>query len=95
MSESDRQPQVPRHGWLRNGNTPGDLRKVAPSRVFLRVYLPFFDQHAQSMTVWSPDSAAFAYAASNEAGEGGVWVQRLGQAPARVADGVFVAWSPR
>ena len=70
---------------------------LTPSRVFLEEYLPFFDQYAQSMTLWSPDSTAFAYAGANEEGVSGIWVQELAgnKLPVRVSDGVFVAWSPR
>jgi TolB protein len=59
-------------------------------------YLPFFEQYAQSMSPWSPDSRAFAYAGFNEQGEAGIWVQeaRSDRAPVLVSDGEFVSWSP-
>ena len=34
----------------------------APNQTYFRRYAPFFDQYAQSMTIWSPDSSAFTYA---------------------------------
>lgn len=34
-----------------------------PSAVFQSEYLPFMDQFAQSLQLWSPDSNAFCYAA--------------------------------
>lgn len=66
-----------------------------PSPTFVRDFLPFFDQYGLSMTLWSPDSTAFAYpgAAGSEVG---IWVQHLDDAEPRfVGDGVFVGWSPR
>ena len=69
---------------------------VLPSRMFLQRYLPFFDQYAQSMTIWSPDSSAFTYVGTNADGVNGVWVQALGaDEPTLVSDGVFAAWSPK
>ena len=60
-------------------------------------YLRFFDQYAQSMTLWAPDSSAFTYAGVSESGEDGIWVQSLaeGAAAVRVAPGVMATWSPR
>jgi Tol biopolymer transport system component len=69
-----------------------------PSLELSRDYFPFFEQYAQSMTLWSPDGSAFVYAGEQaESGESGVWIQpampRI--APVRVADGVVASWSPR
>lgn len=69
---------------------------ITPSRVFLRRYLAFFDQYAQSMRIWSPNSDAFVYAGMNERGQRGIFVQQLDEKGAtRVSSGVFAAWSPR
>ncbi len=70
--------------------------RFVPTLVFARDYLQFFEQYAQSMSLWAPDGSAFTYAGSNEAGEAGVWIQpaREGAAPIRVTDGAFAAWSP-
>jgi len=70
--------------------------RFAPSTLIAGEYLPFFQQYAQSMTLWSPDGSAFAYAGVNEAGEEGIWIQsaRPDRAPVLVGDGNFVAWSP-
>jgi hypothetical protein len=48
------------------------------------------------MSLWSPDSSAFAYPGTNEDGEEGIWVQsaRADRAAVLVGDGDFVAWSP-
>ena len=72
--------------------------RFVPSLELSRDYFPFFEQYAQSMTLWSPDGSAFVYAGEQvESGESGVWIQsampRL--APVRVADGVVASWSPR
>jgi len=67
-----------------------------PSLQFAREYLQFFEQYAQSMSLWSPDGSAFAYPGANKEGEEGIWIQsaRPDRAPVLVADGDFVAWSP-
>ncbi len=67
-----------------------------PSRTFFQSYLAFFDQYAQSMSMWAPDSSAFAYAGTDR-GRSGIWVQPLGEGerPVAVGPGVVVAWSPR
>ena len=70
--------------------------RFVPSLEFSREYLQFFEQYAQSMSLWSPDGDAFVYAGSSESGETGVWIQPAtsGAAPVLVADGVFATWSP-
>lgn len=70
---------------------------ISPTRTFLQSYLAFFDQYARSMTIWSPDSSAFAYAA-NAPSNGGprIYVQELNaESPVEISRGVFVSWSPR
>lgn len=70
--------------------------RFLPSRTFLQRYLVFFDQYARSMSVWSPDGSAFAYAGTNPAGRSGIWVQSLqAEEPRRISNGVFVTWAPR
>lgn len=86
--------------WFRWGVWDGassfTTSRFYPSLVLRRDYLPFFEQYAQSMSLWAPDGSAFAYAGSDESGTEGIWVQpaRDGAEPVLVADGVFVAWSP-
>ena len=66
-----------------------------PSNTFYNQYLTFFDQYAQSMTIWSPDSRAFVFAGEID-DIGGIWVQTLDRdEPVLVAGGRFAAWSPR
>jgi TolB protein len=65
-----------------------------PSTTFFDDYAPFFDQYAQSLTPWSPEGDAFAFAGSVN-GQTGIWVDRLdGSPPARVAAGDMVSWLP-
>ncbi len=64
--------------------------EVEPS--FVREVLPFFDQYAQSMSLWAPDGSAFAFPGSID-GQAGIWLQKLGETPVRVSDGTWVAWS--
>ena len=71
--------------------------RFVPSLELSRDYFQFFEQYAQSTTLWSPDGSAFVYAGEQaESGESGIWIQpaTLGAAPVRVADGVVAFWSP-
>jgi hypothetical protein len=75
-------------------DTLTELVAFVPSPTFFRDFVPFFDQYAQSMTLWSPDGTRFAFPGLI-GDERGIWVQHIdGSAPVRVADGVFVTWSP-
>lgn len=77
--------------WSREGTK--DFPRYQPTRTMLRDLFPFFPQYAQSVSFWSPDSAAFAFAGAID-DERGIWVQDLAtDAPQKVADGVWVAWS--
>lgn len=86
--------------WYRwgvwDGRSSFTTPRFVPSLRLAREYLSFFEQYAQSMTLWSPDGSAFAYPGMNEDGEQGIWVQsaRPDRAPVLVAEGDFVAWSP-
>ena len=66
-----------------------------PSPTYLRDYVPFFGQYAQTMTLWSPDGRSFAFPGLI-GDRAGVWVQDLGATePTFVVDGgSVVAWSP-
>lgn len=92
-----RQQQI----WLRwhlwDGTRTRPLALFSPSDTFLLDYLRFFDQYAQSMTLWAPDSSAFVYAGMDENGLQGIWVHPVSEEsrPVRVARGLFAAWSPR
>jgi len=86
--------------WFRWGVWDGTSSfltpRFVPSVLIAGAYLRFFEQYAQSMSLWSPDGSAFAYPGANEDGEEGIWIQsaRPDRAPVLVADGDFVAWSP-
>lgn len=78
------------------GGTTSDFAAVSPGGAFARSYLAFFDQFERGLTLWSPDSAAFAYAGGEPGTSSGIWVQRLGAVePLQIAAGQTVSWSPR
>ena len=61
---------------------------------WLRDFLPFFDQYAQSVRLWSPDGSGFAFPGTID-GEVGIWIQHLDEdAPEKIGGGSWVAWSP-
>lgn len=72
------------------GSSPFEL-----TRKYGRNYLPFFAQYAQSVTGWSPDSSAFAFAGSIDRDQG-IWIQLIDEIvePQLVARGDFVTWGP-
>ncbi|HKI28127.1 MAG TPA: hypothetical protein VKB32_01705 [Actinomycetota bacterium] len=45
--------------------------RFIPSELIAIGYLQFFEQYAQSMSLWSPDSSSFAYPGMSEDGERG------------------------
>jgi hypothetical protein len=94
-------PQTPPDRvWFRWGVWDGESSfttpRFIPSETFARDYLQFFQQYAQSMSLWAPDGSAFTYAGSNDSGDAGVWIQPAGAGiePVLVTDGVFAEWSP-
>jgi TolB protein len=94
---TDESENILRLRWqVWDGDESKPYAAMVPSRTFLQAYLIFFDQYARSMTIWSPDSSAFAYAALDPVAGNNIWVQRLEEdEPQKVGRGVFVAWSPR
>ena len=61
---------------------------------WVRDFLPFFDQYAQSVRLWSPDESAFAFPGSVADTEG-IWVQHLDETePTRIGAGTWVDWAP-
>jgi TolB protein len=82
--------------YVWDGTRSRGYAQAVPTRTFLQAYVAFFDQYARSMTLWSPDSRAFAYPAVDRVTGSNIYVQALDEdAPTAVARGVFVAWSPR
>ena len=72
-----------------------DLSTFEPSTSFLYV-LQYFDQFAQSIAVWSPDSRRLVYTGQPLIGEPGVYVidvQQPAAPPQYVGSGEFAIWS--
>jgi TolB protein len=82
------------HLWDGDATTPIGPTFL-PSPTYLREYMPFFGQYAQTMTLWSPDGGSFAFPGLI-GDRAGVWVQDLDadEPTFVVADGSVVAWSP-
>ena len=90
--EDESRGELSWHVW--EDGTITDYRSFVPDRSWFANFLPFFDQYAQSMTLWSPDGSAFAYPGIVD-DESGVWVQHLdGESPLRLSAGSWVAWGP-
>ena len=93
--------QIDGQMWLRwyvwDGDRSLQLESFRPTLVYVRDYLPFFEQYAQALSPWSPDNSRFVYAGTDRRGESGIWVQAADGAvpPIFVAEGVFASWSPR
>jgi Tol biopolymer transport system component len=82
--------------YVWDGTRTRAYASIVPSRTFLDAYIVFFDQYARSMTLWSPDSQAFAYAAVSPTSGSTIFVQLLdADEPVPVGRGQFVSWSPR
>ena len=74
---------------------PRRIVTYQPDFSFVRDVLRYFNQYAQSYQPWSPDSTEFALA-GQIALEPGIWVLPAdGSEPRLVAEGTWVAWSPR
>lgn len=78
-----------------DGDRTVDFAPFRLKRLYLRDYLPFFDQYARSSTMWAPDSSAFAFAGGLLGGPTGVFVQPVaeGAEPVLVGEGDHVTWS--
>jgi TolB protein len=70
-----------------------EIIRFEPDPGFLRDLVPFFDQYAQSVSLWGPDASAFAFPGTIE-GESGIWVQQLDGKLDLVSSGSWVSWSP-
>ncbi|MFQ5854757.1 MAG: TolB family protein [Anaerolineae bacterium] len=70
------------------------LATFVPAPGFLSL-IPFFDQYAQSLTLWSPDSTALAYSARGADGADGIWVVDVDgrTPPQRITNGDSPVWS--
>ncbi len=70
------------------------LVSFQPTRSFLFM-VPYFDQYAQSIRFWSPDSRYLVYSHRETPQQAGIWVaDAAGQEPPlRLADGNMAVWS--
>ena len=88
----DPNPALVWHVW-RDGET-ADFEPFAPEPTWFATVAPFFDQYAQSVSLWSHDGSAFAYPAVVD-GEPRILVQHTDEtSPRDIASGTWVAWSP-
>lgn len=87
--------------WVRwyvwDGETSTALTLFSPTQDFVYDYVRYFDQYAQSISLWSPDSQSLLYAGMSESGLSGIWTLPIAPTgtPKRVATGVLATWSPR
>ncbi len=85
-------PALVWHVW--EDGEVADFEPFVPEASWFGSVAPFFDQYAQSVSLWSPDGSAFAYPALVD-GSPQIMVQRLDDQPATpIATGTWVAWSP-
>jgi WD40-like Beta Propeller Repeat len=78
---------------IHDSNGARSLGSIAPQPSFVREVLQFFDQYAQSLQLWAPDSSAFTMVGAID-GQPGVWViSPAGYDPVRVSDGSWAVWS--
>jgi hypothetical protein len=84
-------PALVWHVW-KDGEVT-DFEPFVPEPSWFGTVAPFFDQYAQSISLWSPDGSAFAYPALVD-GEARILVQPVEEAnPLDIAAGNWVAWS--
>jgi hypothetical protein len=90
--EDDPTPVLIWHVW--EDGTDTDFEPFVPDPSWFGTVAPFFDQYAQSVSLWSRDGSAFAYPAIVDS-ESRILVQHLDDAgPLDIAAGNWVAWSP-
>ena len=92
-------PSRPRVAWQVWSEEAGLSEPLVftPGPDLLRDVVPFFDQYAQSVSLWAPDGTAFAFPGFID-GESGIWVAEVSEgelSSTRVAGGAWVAWSPK
>lgn len=91
MELAEEQGKVQWSVWEDGVTTPGPV--FTPSAGWITEFLPFFDQYAQSMRLWAPDSTAYTFAGRIDE-ETGIWVVSAdGGEPVRIIDGSWVSWS--
>jgi len=88
----DPAPALVWHVWEDGEIT--DFEPFAPEPSWFGTVVPFFDQYAQSVSLWSRDGSAFAYPALVD-GTPQIMLQNLtDQSPTSIIPGTWVAWSP-
>jgi Tol biopolymer transport system component len=80
-----------------DGDLVGQSDRMLPSLTMRRSYLPFADQYAQALTMWSPDGTQFVFAGEVEGAAEGIWIQAADTDGSSqfLIDGDFAAWSPK
>jgi TolB protein len=67
---------------------------LVPTSVFIRDYLPFWDQYSRVLTLWSSDGTEFALPADDAEG-GGIQIYDVATGTnRRLIDGTFASWRP-
>lgn len=85
-------PALVWHVW-EDGKTI-DFEPFTPDPTWFQTIVPFFDQYAQSVSMWSPDGSSFAYPAIVDDAPS-ILVQNLTGSQAKViAEGSWAAWAP-
>ena len=88
----DPAPALVWHVWEDGDVT--DFEPFVPEPSWFGTVAPFFDQYAQSVSLWSPDGSAFAYPALVD-GSPQIMLQRVdGSAASAITPGTWVAWNP-
>ncbi len=77
--------------WTEEGLS--EVVQFDPDPTFINQFVPFFDQYAQSASLWAPDGSAFAFPGAID-GESGIWVQPIDGSASRISDGTWVSWAP-
>jgi TolB protein len=84
-------PQARWSVWSESGLE--ELVRFSPDPNFFTDVVPFFDQYAQSISLWSADGSTIAFAGTID-GQSGIWVQPLDGEPTLVHGGTWVSWAP-
>ena len=91
MGAGEEQGEVQWTVWEEGVATPGP--SFRPSTSWVTEFLPFYDQYAQSMRVWSPDSTAYTFP-GRIGDDTGIWVAPAGGgSPDLIGTGSWVSWS--
>jgi Tol biopolymer transport system component len=88
--------QIQLRWWLLDMPS-GELRPLVtfrPTRAFL-LMIPYFDQYAQSIRFWSPDSRYLVYSDQESPEQAGIWVADATgeEPPRRLTNGTLGVWS--